>query len=301
LETALETVIAMCEPVHPKDEPNFIRYFCGNTENPEDLKATEERRVALYKAVVTLIRAFANIANELHKIGYDEEKSEHFRRQVQYYSDLRDTIKRASGDYVDLKSFEPGMRQLMDMYLDAKSSKKISDLDNKSLVELIVKLGKETEEEAEATKAKKRVAVAETIENNVRKVIIEESQTNPKYYERMSVLLNELIQQRKDETLAYQEYLRKITELAKNLANPNNTSSYPVSLNTAARRALYDNLNQNEELAILLDSIIHQVKNEGWRDGGIKEKKVRLAVNGIIQDDAKTDELMKIIKAQSEY
>jgi type I restriction enzyme R subunit len=122
LETALETVIAMCEPVHPKDEPSFIRYFCGNTENPEDLKSTEERRVALYKAVVSLIRAFANIANELHKIGYDEEKSEHMRQQVQFYSDLRDTIKRASGDYVDLKRFEPGMRQLMEMPRAVKKS-----------------------------------------------------------------------------------------------------------------------------------------------------------------------------------
>lgn len=301
LETALETVIAMCEPVHPKDEPNFIRYFCGNTENPEDLKSTEERRVALYKAVVSLIRAFANIANELHKIGYDEEKSEHIRKQVQYYSDLRDTIKRASGDYVDFKRFEPGMRQLMDMYLDAKSSKKISDLDNKTLVELIVKLTTETEEEAAESKAKKRVAVAETIENNVRKVIIEESQTNPKYYERMSVLLNELIQQRKDETIAYQEYLQKITELAKNLTNSSDSTSYPSTLTTPARRALYDNLERNEELTIALDSAVQYTKNEGWRDGGIKEKKVRLAVNGLLQDEAKTDEIMKIIKAQSEY
>jgi type I restriction enzyme, R subunit len=301
LGTALETVIAMCEPVHPKDEPNFIRYFCGNTENPEELKATEERRVALYKAVVTLIRAFANIANELHKIGYDEEKSEHVRQQVQFYSDLRDTIKRASGDYVDLKRFEPGMRQLMDMYLDAKSSKKISDLDNKSLVELIVKLSQETEEEAEATRAKKRVAVAETIENNVRKVIIEESQTNPKYYEKMSVLLNELIQQRKDETLAYQEYLKKITALAERLRNSTNNGDYPTSLNTAAKRALYDNLDNDANLVDELDYVIQYTKNEGWRDGGIKERKVRIAVQQILKDDAKTEEIMKIIKAQSEY
>jgi type I restriction enzyme R subunit len=135
----------------------------------------------------------------------------------------------------------------------------------------------------------------------VRKVIIEESQTNPKYYERMSVLLNELIQQRKDETLAYQEYLQKITELARNLSNSGTSSNYPTSLNSQAKRALYDNLDQNEALALELDARIHQVKNEGWRDGGIKEKKVRLAVYTIIQDDAKTEELMKIIKAQNEY
>ena len=81
------------------------------------------------------------------------------------------------------------MRQLMDMYLDAKASIKISDFENKSLVDLIVKLGDEVNGTSEEKKKKKQEAVAETIENNVRKVIIEESQTNPKYYEKMSKLL----------------------------------------------------------------------------------------------------------------
>jgi type I restriction enzyme R subunit len=298
LETAIETVIAMCEPVHPKDEPNFIRFFCGNTENPEDLSATEEKRVALYKAVVALIRAYSNIANEMHKIGYDEAEAEDIKQQVQYYSDLRETIKQASGDYVDLKRFEPGMRQLMDMYLDAKSSKKLSDLDNKSLVELILHV---SEPEGEYLTTKKQEAVAETIENNVRKVIIEESQTNPKYYEKMSKLLDELIKQRKQETIAYQEYLRKITLLAENIASPSKTNDYPSSLSSSAKRALYDNLDNNEIMALALDNVIQTNKLDGWRDGGIKEKKLRLAINEIIKDDEKTNELMKIIKAQSEY
>lgn len=301
LETALETVIAMCEPVHPQDEPSFIRYFCGNTENPEDLKATEEKRVALYKAVVSLIRAYANIANEMHKAGFTDEESERIKGQVQYYSDLRDTIKRASGDYVDLKRFEPGMRQLMDMYLDAKSSRKISDLDNKTLVELIVKLGAEADETEESLRKRKQESVAETIENNVRKVIIEESQTNPKYFEKMSKLLDELIKQRKAETLAYQEYLKQITELAKNVSHTGTSTSYPSSLKTPAQKALYDNLDQDENLSLVLDEAIQYTKNAGWRDGGIREKKVRLAVLAVLKDEKKTDEMMKIIKAQSEY
>jgi type I restriction enzyme R subunit len=301
LETALETVMAMCEPVHPRDEPSFIRYFCGNTEKAEDLKATEEKRVGLYKAVVSLIRAYANVANEMHKMGYTQEEAERIKQQVQYYSDLRDTIKQASGDYVDLKRFEAGMRQLMDMYLDAKSSRKISDLDNKSLVELIVHLGVEGEEGEETQRKKKQQSVAETIENNVRKKITEEEQTNPKYYEKMSKLLDELIQQRKAETLEYQEYLKQITELAKKVTNTETSNSYPAALKTSAQRALYDNLDQDENLSLALDSTIQYTKNAGWRDGGIREKKVRLAVLELLKDEAKTNEIMKIIKAQSEY
>lgn len=299
LESALETVIALCEPVHPQDEPGFIRYFCGNTENPDDLKETEERRVTLYKAVVSLIRAYSNIANEMHKIGYSEEEAEKIKTQVQFYSDLRETIKQASGDYADLKRFEPGMRQLMDMYIDAKSSQKISDFENKSLVDLIIHVSEPDKEPYGNIRSHQ--AVAETMENNVRKVIIEESQTNPKYYERMSKLLEELIKQRKEEVIAYKEYLEKIKQLAGDVSNPMGTTDYPTSLNSNAKRALFDNLEQNEILALALDNIIKTNKMDGWRDGGLKEKKLRLAINEVIKDDETTTMIMQIVKAQSEY
>lgn len=298
LENALETVIALCEPVHPQDEPGFIRYFCGNTENANDIKDTEERRVALYKSVVSLIRAYANVANEMQKMGYSEEEAEKIKKQVQFYSDIRETIKRASGDYVDLKQFEPGMRQLMDMYLDAKSSQKISDFENKSLVDLILHVSEPT---APYENKRNNEAVAETIENNVRKVIIEESQTNPKYYEKMSRLLDELIRQRKEEVIAYKEYLEKIKALAGDVSSPMTTADYPTSLNSNAKRALFDNLEGNEILALALDNVIKTNKLDGWRDGGIKEKKLRIAVNDIIKDSETTALIMELVKAQNEY
>ena len=301
LETALEALVALCEPVHPKDEPGYIKYFCGDTENPNDIKESEEKRVGLYKAVVKLIRAYANVANEMHKLGYSENEANKIKGQVQYYSDLRETIKQASGDYLDFKRFEPGMRQLMDMYLDANSSKKISDFENKSLVDLIVKLGDEVSETPEEKRKSRQTAVAETIENNVRKVINEESQTNPKYYERMSILLNELIKERKQQTIDYLNYLEKIKELAKDVTSPGTNTSYPSSINSKAKQALYDNLEEDVELAVELDNAIRNNKLDGWRDGGIKEKKLRIEVNKIIGDPQKTMELMDIIKAQNEY
>ena len=301
LETAIEAVRAMCEPVHPRDEPTFIKFFCGNTEYPQDIKDTEEKRVALYKLVVSLIRAYSNVANEMHKLGYNDAEAYSIKDEVKYYSDLRETIKQASGDYVDLKRFEPGMRQLMDMYLDAKSSIKISDFENKSLVDLIVTLGNDVSTTSEDKKKKRQEAVAETIENNVRRVIIEESQTNPKYYEKMSQLLDEIIQLRKQETCDYHDYLEKIKELASNVTEPSSGESYPNLINTRAKQALYDNLENDESLAVVLDEAVRYNKLDGWRDGGIKEKKLMLAVNNLVGDSEKTIALMEIIKAQSEY
>ena len=135
----------------------------------------------------------------------------------------------------------------------------------------------------------------------MRKVIIEESQANPKYYEKMSRLLDELIAQRKKETLAYQEYLKKIKELAELVTSPQKTNSYPQTLDNAAKRALYDNLDHNEILVLALDNVIKANKLDGWRDGGIKERKLRLAVQNLLNDEEKTAELMEIIKAQRDY
>jgi len=298
LENALEAVRALCEPVLPKDEPSFIKFFCGNSDNPQDISDTEERRVGLYKSVVKLIRAYANVANEMPKLGYNTTEAEAIKEEVKYYSDLRETIKKASGDYVDFKRFEPGMRQLMDMYLDAKASKKISDFENQSLVELIVKVG---EPEQDYGNKRSQEAAAETIDNNVRRVINEEAQTNPKYYEQMSKLLDEIIKQRQEQVLEYMEYLEEIKKLAVKVTSPSEGNAYPATINSPAKPALYDNLEQDEELALKLDEVIINNKLDDWRSSGIKEKKLMLAVNGVLNDPDKTIYIMDIIKAQREY
>ncbi len=297
LETALEAAEALCEPVHPKDDIHFIRYFCGNTEKPEELKATEELRLALYKAVVKLIRAYSNIANEINKLGYSDEEAERIKQQVIYYSELRDMIKIASGDKIDLKMYEAGMRQLMDMYLDAKSSKKIADLEDKSLVELIVNLEKQADKDG--TKYTPS-AVAETIENNVRKVINEQAETNPKYYEKMSMLLDDLIKQRNEEVLGYKEYLKEIMRLAQEMGNTS-SANYPASINTKPKKALYDNLEENEDLVIALDQAIKYNAMDDWRGNKQRERHLMNAINGVLNDPQKTVELFEIIKAQREY
>ena len=84
-----------------------------------------------------------------------------------------------------------------------------------------------------------RDAVAETIENNVRRIIIDETAVNPKYYEKMSELLDALINQRKQEAIDYKAYLEKIVALTRRVSSPV-SERYPPAINSPARRALYD-------------------------------------------------------------
>jgi type I restriction enzyme R subunit len=68
--------------------------------------------------------------------------------------------------------------------------------------------------------------------NNVRKELNEKSQTNPKYCERMSKFLDELIKQRKQDTIYYKKYLDKIKELVEQVTNSIYRHSYPSNINT---------------------------------------------------------------------
>ncbi len=265
LDNALEAVIALCEPVFPQDPIHFIRYFCGDTEDKAALQDNEEKRVALYKQTVALIRAYANIANEMSQAGYSAKEAEEIEKKVKFFTNLRDEIKHASGEYIDLKSFEPGMRQLIDMYISADPSRKISGFGDMSLIQLIVERGEAALEQLPKGIREDREAMAETIEHNARKVIIEESPGNPKYYEKMSELLDELVRERKREAIAYEEYLKRIIELTRRVKQPANSRDYPSTLNTAAKRALYDNLERNAALALDLDELIRNTMQDSWR------------------------------------
>src|SRR2546430_2685704 len=87
LANALEALALLCEPVEPpKGELEHIHYFCGNTEIPADLQQREPQRAALYKATVALVRAYANIADELEAAGYGRAD---ISRIKQYFSSKR--------------------------------------------------------------------------------------------------------------------------------------------------------------------------------------------------------------------
>ena len=99
LDDALETIKALCEPVAPpKSSKEYITYFCGNPQIKEDLKEAEAKRIALYKAVISLIRAYANIADEMEEAGYIKSQIVNIKIDVQHYESVRKEIQLASGD-----------------------------------------------------------------------------------------------------------------------------------------------------------------------------------------------------------
>jgi type I restriction enzyme R subunit len=87
------------------------------------------------------VRAYANISDELEAAGYTEIEISRIKEQLQHYVDVRDIIRQAGGESLDLKAYEADMRHLIDTYIEAAEPKKISPFDGMPLLDLIVKTG----------------------------------------------------------------------------------------------------------------------------------------------------------------
>jgi type I restriction enzyme R subunit len=197
--------------------------------------------------------------------------------------------------------YEPAMRHLIDAYIRADESELISAFDDMSLIQLIVERGAGAVDALPKGIRESQEAVAETIENNVRKLIIDETPINPKYYETMSELLDALIKQRKQGAIDYEKYLAEIVALTKNAKNPSGAKPYPTTINTDAKRALYDNLDSNESLANAIDAEIRRVKKDDFRGNKFKEREVRNAIRAHLRDPAQVDLIFDLMRNQHEY
>lgn len=305
LADALETVKALCEPVMlPRDTKDYIAYFCGDTSKPQELLDREALRVTLYKTVSILLRSYANIANELRAAGFTSEQAEQIKQDVIHYEKMRDEVKLASGDYLDMKRFEPAMRHLLDMYIRAEGSEKLVDFEELGLIQLIVEKGEDALDAMPEGIKTNPEAMAETIENNMRKTIIDENPVNPKYYERMSELLDAIIEERRNQVISYQEYLERIKALANKVVKPQGDTKnpYPSSIDTHAKRALFDNLNNDEVLANKVDAAIRYTKKADWVGDRFKEREV---ANAIREESAGYDvdvsAVLELAKNQRDY
>lgn len=314
LDNALEELALLCEPVvPPKGTLDYQHYFCGNPEKESDLKDTELRRTQLYKKTVALIRAYANIKSELEEAGYSKKEIQTIEKEVDFYVKLREQIKKASGETLDMKSYEADMRYLLDAYIQAEDPQDITPFEGMSLLDIISNEGVAA---AIGSLPKgmqgNKGAIAETIENNVRKTIIRDQHLDPAFFDKMSKLLEELIKKRKEDALTYEEYLKEIAELAKQ-TNAGKSDDVPDKINTAGKRALYNNLDKDETLVLLLDQTLKANTPADWRGNSAKENVVR---NNIYQSlvahfedkNPTQDELFKkvelifeIIKEQKEY
>ncbi len=213
------------------------------------------------------------------------------------------------------------MRHLLDNYIRAEDSEVVTAFDDMTLVDLLIKNGRDAIDSLPEGIRRSRRAVAETIENNVRRLIVDEMAVNPKYYEKMSAVLEALVNQRREEVIEYEAYLKKVIELAEKVKRGEGGGSYPPSINKPALRAIYDNLpdellservaepgaepwpDPGEVAALAIDEAVRQTLMAGWRGHPIKERRILRAIRDGLGPKGEEHALaiFKIVKAQHEF
>jgi len=304
LDEALERIRALCEPVEPpKNTLEYQHYFCAAEQgNAEHLKANEPKRVELYKSVASLSRSYANLANEMDAAGYSNAEAAAIKSEVGHYANVRDEVKLGAGEDVDFKQYEAGMRRLLDTYISADPSEVISDLGDGGLIKLIVQLGAGAIDKLPKGIKSDPEAVAETITNNIRKVIIDERPLNPKYYDRMSELLDAILEERKKGALDYQDYLAKLLEHAEKLGKEESETEYPAWADNGGRRALVDFFDPEDKIATAVDEAVLRSKPDSWVGSALKERKVKRAIKAAVPAGFdRLDELFDLVRARDEY
>lgn len=310
LEDALQAVVTLCEVVTPQTQEGFFAYFVYDETTPVDKQQAESeantaKRETLYKLVGNLVRRYIDLANEMIPAGYTQEETEKIKAEVEFYNNLKDEIKLKSGDALDLKSYDPAMRQLIDNYVRAEDSEKIIELGDMSFLELIDLEGKEAIDKLPQTIKQNERSVAELLAANMRKMIISERPNNPAYFDKISDLLNQLLQAQKEGKMQYKELIEQLIEKIREVRSDTKLK-YPKAIDTKGKRALYDNLGRDEALAVMVHNAVKQNARDGFRDtsgGGMKMKALRQAVKRVLPDVSvdKLDEIMQIIIVQSEY
>ena len=233
LDATREALRYLCEPVaQPREMEHYLHYFCGDANDPNALTTTEPLRISFYKAVVSFLRAYAAIVQNLAEAGYSDAEIAALEKETKFYSDTRAAIKKHSGEELDIKPFEADMRHLINTYIQADPAADLGNLSSLSLTELIIETGihdaiaRKLNEKGKLSKN----AIAEGIINNVRKTIIRDQLTDPRFYEEMSKLLDDLIKQKRDDTESYEKFLKEAEALVKRLAKKQPTAGIPAIL-----------------------------------------------------------------------
>lgn len=307
LDSALNVCATMSEDVEqPKNIDSYFDYFCypsaTDPEEQEEVMARNSgRRERFYDAVATLTRRYAEAAMQMDELGYSREEQERIHQCVKAYDETRRAILLRSGDYVDMKLYDAQMRSLLDLYIEAPRSVKLEDLGDFSFLDIIKMDGsgedvEGVDEDAEQELGGKK-GVAESMISNTRRVINRKRESNPEEYKKLSEKLNRLITEMKEKVIDYKQFLKKIKELCeemrKQYADP--------WFDSDGKKALFDNLGHNLELAKRIYETVKRKAQANWRTVRMRRLLLKKEVARVLPSDYQLDVIMNIIEKNREF
>lgn len=136
----------------------------------------------------------------------------------------------------------------------------------------------------------------------------------------MSTLLDEIIAARKAKAIEYEEYLKRIAELTRQVTAGHGDETDERLKRSPALRAVYNNLKKNAsrlhaaqsagdasgdpvlDLAMKIDQTVKDVRPDAWRGHAPRENMIKAALLSVLGGDMDAVlELFPVIVAQAEY
>ena len=297
LDAALERCDRLSEPVKdPKGMDEFFDWFCYDQhkgteeEHQAEIILNARKREDFYDACYALVRRYTAIAMQMKDAGYTDEEADKIYLKVKTYDELRNAISKRCGDYVDLKKFDAEMRALLDDYVVSSRVEVLEKLDDFSFLDIIdIKDNGDVEvADGVETELGGKKGVAETMAANVRRVINRKRESNPEEYKKFSERINRLLEEYQQEKMEYKELLKNIKALAEEIRKGEEVDP---RINSEGKKALYDNLGKNVDLALMLNGVIEANAAHGFRTSEVRKlkllKKIETALAGTSFDPEK--------------
>lgn len=285
----------------PRELEDALIFFCGDAADPEALAGTAPLRDELYKLTARFLRIYGEMAQDLLCAGYSPAEADAIAADIRLFGELRDAVRKFAGEELDLKPYERDMRHLIDMYIRADAPHEQGSLDDFSLLDLIVRSGIH---EAIARKWLEKGtprAVADGIVNNLRKAVNDKKETDPRFYENMSRLLGDLLEQQRSGALAYEAFLKRMEELAQQIAAGSAAAvTLPARLKGKKLAAMiYHNLpglraqtficpedaEARATLALDMEAALEKDAPGAWRGVPARENEVKALLYPFLQED----------------
>lgn len=258
--------------------------YLNDQESYEVFLGDEEKRKLFYDYLSHYARAL-KLALSSDKIDevFSEKEIANYKAKMKFYSELRKAVKIRYFEQVDFGKYEKQMQKLLDTFISADEVNQLTKLVNIF----------DEEFEAELERVVGDNARADAILSASTAVITDRMESNPAYYEKLSLRIKAIIEEYRDKRLTEEEKLKHAKDIRAMLLSEEGTEegTYPESIkNNVQARAFYDNLESCFEEAINsidMRSFAAEESNYGNKPQEDLLTKTVLKINDIFKEASK--------------
>jgi len=259
----------------------------NDQESYEVFLADEDIRKEFYEYLSSYGRAL-KLALSSDKIDeiFNEAYIQEYKLKMKFYFNLRASVKIRYHENVDFGKYEKQMQKLLDTFISAEDVHQLTKLVNIF----------DSDFESEIERIVGDNARADTILSAVSATITEKMDSNPAYYEKLSLRIKEIIQAYKSDRLTEEEKLKNAKDIRNMLLSGENqeNENYPESIkHNKCARAIHDNISDEfklledkasevvESVSISFDNIFKKLsKKPDW----VNNSDVTNQIDGEIED-----------------